>query len=132
MKFLTLILAFTTFNGAFAQNNEIEGTWVLREFVQASTSGEIRPYCNQPKGIIMYGSSGIMSVAINYREPSKDVFYSGKFKNNESKVSHQILFSSSPKLIGVTQLREFNVRQNILTLSGTFNGGSVRLIWTRI
>ncbi|OFZ30735.1 MAG: hypothetical protein A2622_13785 [Bdellovibrionales bacterium RIFCSPHIGHO2_01_FULL_40_29] len=124
--------------------NQIVGTWLLERFLIETPQNEQRDWGSNAQGLLIYTSSGHMSVSINRDvEKKSDVeaqnyfdsilFYSGTFVVDGEVVKHQVMQASNPNRIGKEQIRFAKLENNILTLTSPNESfGRAILTWRKI
>lgn len=118
--------------------NELVGSWQLLSYIEISVDGSesLFPLGKQPNGILIYANDGYMSAQIfgSPAETSMDssvlvdsarfasihssgqLIFSGAYHvdNRMSTVSHEVLASITPKLVGKTIQRNISFDGDIL------------------
>ncbi len=124
--------------------NQIIGTWLLERFLIESPQNEQRDWGRNSQGLLIYTSSGHMSVSINRDVEKKSaveaqnyfdsiLFYSGTFAVDGETVKHQVTQASNPTRIGKEQIRYAKLEGNILTLTSPDESfGRAILTWRKI
>ena len=124
--------------------NQIVGTWLLQQFLIEDTEGKQRNWGTNCHGLLIYASSGHMSVSINKDIESKSdketqnnfdsiLFYSGTYSFENEVIKHHVTEASSPSRIGKEMLRYTNLENNILTLTSPKESfGHAILKWKKI
>ncbi len=120
--------------------NELVGTWQLLSYIEVPIKGadSIFPMGQSPKGLLMYGADGFMSVQISSSERSQYasddrylanekeiqeqvkgfIAFAGSYKidNNNAIVQYSITTSSFPNWEGQFQERKIDFEGDILYL----------------
>lgn len=124
--------------------NQFVGTWLLERFLIESPQNEQRNWGSNSQGLLIYTSSGHMSVSINKDVEKKSavdaqnyfdsiLFYSGTFSIEGETVRHQVTQASNPTRIGKEQVRFAKLENDILTLmSPDESFGRAILTWRKI
>ena len=124
--------------------NQIIGTWLLERFIIESPQGEQRNWGSNSQGMLIYTSSGHMSVGLNKDVEKKSaveaqnyfdsiLFYSGTFAIDGKTVKHQVTQASNPTRIGKEQVRFAKLENDILTLTSPDESfGRAILTWRKI
>lgn len=124
--------------------NEIVGTWLLESFLIESKQNEKRDWGANVHGLLIYASSGYMSVSINKDVEKKStvdvqnyfdsiLFYSGTFSVDGLVVKHQVTEASNPNRIGKEQIRYAKLKNNLLTLTSPDESfGRAILTWRKV
>ena len=124
--------------------NQIVGTWLLERFLIESPQNEQRNWGINSQGLLIYTSSGYMSVSINRDVEKKSaveaqnyfdsiLFYSGTFAVDGEIVKHQVTQASNPTRIGKEQIRFAKLENDILILTSPDESfGRAILTWRKI
>lgn len=124
--------------------NKIVGTWLLESFLIESLQNEKRDWGANVHGLLIYTSSGHMSVSINKDVEKKStveaqnyfdsiLFYSGTFSVDVEIVKHQVTEASNPNRIGKEQIRFAKFENNLLTLTSPDESfGRAILTWRKV
>ncbi|MDZ4661294.1 MAG: lipocalin-like domain-containing protein [Pseudomonadota bacterium] len=124
--------------------DQIVGTWLLERFLIESSENGLRDWGTNAQGLLIYTSSGHMSVSINRDVEKKSaveaqnyfdsiLFYSGTFAVDATTVKHQVTQASNPTRIGKEQIRYAKLENNILTLTSPDESfGRAILTWKKI
>lgn len=124
--------------------NEIVGTWLLESFLIESPQNEQRNWGSNSRGLLIYTSSGHMSVSINKDIEKKSaseaqnyfdsiLFYSGTFSIDGETVKHQVTQASNPTRIGKELLRFAKLEKDLLILTSPDESfGRAILTWRKI
>ncbi len=149
-KIQTVTLVALIWSVSVAQADDTErfvGTWVLQNVEAQSADGEwtgIEQWGTNSFGIIMYDSSGNMSVQIAFedRNPVANdttsevvngyVAYAGAYDvdTTEGTVTHHRLLHINSSLKNQTVVRFYKIQGNTLTLT-VAPDRNIRLIWLR-
>ena len=124
--------------------NEIVGTWLLERFLIESSEKEQRNWGSNSQGLLIYTSSGHMSVSINKDVENKSaveaqnyfdsiLFYSGTVTVDAKTVKHKVTQASNPTRIGKELIRYAKLEKDILTLTSPEESfGRAILTWKKI
>jgi len=99
---------------------ELMGTWFLKDSKYILTTGErLYPFGEIPTGLLMYDPNGWMSVHLT---PLVEGHYHGYFGRYEvfpedKIIKHYMQHCSDAHLAGSTQIREFDLSGDLLTLT---------------
>jgi hypothetical protein len=79
---------------------DLAGTWRLARHVRHDAQGRLAyPFGLRPRGLLVYGADGFMSVAIvNPKRKGDFLFYSGRWTLRRGSVVHRIEIASSDRL----------------------------------
>ncbi len=123
---------------------QILGTWNLVSFELESPEGVRSPWGRNTHGLLLYSSSGHMSVSINKDiEPSDDgesadtldsvLFYTGSYVVEDNVIRHQVTEASNPKRIGKEMIRYATLNGDALSLTTPVESfGRAILIWKKV
>lgn len=124
--------------------SKIVGTWLLERFLIESPQKEQRDWGSNSQGLLIYTSSGHMSVSINRDVEKKSaieaqnyfdsiLFYSGTFSVDGEIVKHQVTQASNPTRIGKELVRFAKLEKDLLTLTSPDESfGRAILTWRKI
>lgn len=124
--------------------SKIVGTWLLERFLIESPQKEQRDWGSNSQGLLIYTSSGHMSVSINRDVEKKSaieaqnyfdsiLFYSGTFSVDGEIVKHQVTQASNPTRIGKELVRFAKLDNDLLTLTSPDESfGRAILTWRKI
>lgn len=124
--------------------SKIVGTWLLERFLIESSQKEQRDWGSNSQGLLIYTSSGHMSVSINRDVEKKSaieaqnyfdsiLFYSGTFSVDGEIVKHQVTQASNPTRIGKELVRFAKLEKDLLTLTSPDESfGRAILTWRKI
>lgn len=124
--------------------SKIVGTWLLERFLIESPQKEQRDWGINSHGLLIYTSSGHMSVSINRDVEKKSaieaqnffdsiLFYSGTFTVDGEIVKHQVTQASNPNRIGKELVRFAKLDNDLLTLTSPDESfGRAILTWRKI
>jgi hypothetical protein len=119
------------------------GTWALESFTIEHPEKGKRDWGSNLRGLLIYSSSGHVSVAINKDikesgNPEKDtldamLFYAGTFEVSGTTISHNVTIASSPARVGREMIRYASLDGDVLTLTTPQESyGTAKLVWRRI
>lgn len=124
--------------------SKIVGTWLLERFLIESPQKDQRDWGSNSQGLLIYTSSGHMSVSINRDIEKKStieaqnffdsiLFYSGTFTVEGEIVKHQVTQASNPTRIGKELVRFAKLDNDLLTLTSPDESfGRAILTWRKI
>lgn len=124
--------------------NRIVGTWLLESFLIESKQNEIQNWGSNIHGLLIYTTSGHMSVSINKDVEKKStvevenyfnsiLFYSGNFSIDCDIIKHQVTEASNPNRIGKEQIRFAKLENDLLTLTSPDESfGRAILTWRKV
>lgn len=124
--------------------NQIVGTWLLQQFLIEDLEGKQRNWGSNAHGLLIYTTTGHMSVSINKDIELKSdnetqnnfdsiLFYSGTYSLENETIKHHVAEASSPSRIGKEMLRYTNLENNILTLTSPKESfGRAILKWKKV
>lgn len=117
------------------------GAWQLVEFKITKPNGETRNWGPNPNGLLIYDSTGHMSVSINSGsnpDTCKNnlerniLFYAGTYTLSGNKIVHQVSNASDPNRIGEMMIRKAELTKNSqLRLSAKGQYGYAYLLWQK-
>ena len=121
---------------------ELAGEWELESFTIEKNHKIQNPWGENSHGILIYTTSGYMSVSINseienahptVEEKYKSIlFYSGKYEiTNGNRITHYVMNASDTNRINKELLREAHMDNDKLTLIGNGDFGIASLIWKK-
>src|SRR5687768_5424010 len=123
---------------------QVTGTWTLDRFEIESPEGARRPWGKNTHGLLIYASTGHMSVSINkevVRESENEfedlfdsiLFYSGTYTVEGDLIRHQVTQASNPSRIGKEMLRYAEASGDTITLTTPNESfGRAILVWKRV
>lgn len=124
--------------------NQYCGTWLLESFEIEDLQGHKRPWGKETKGLLIYTTTGHMSVSINKQVEKKSeaeaqniydsiLFYSGTYSVEGSTIKHHVTQASNPQRIGKEMLRYTKLEKNLLTLESPKESfGKAILKWRKV
>lgn len=130
-------------NGGIVVNQYV-GTWELKSFEIEEHIGHRRSWGKNTHGLLIYTSTGHVSVSINRDVELKSendaqnifdsiLFYSGTYSAEGGIINHQVTEASNPQRIGKTMIRHASLDGDLLTLSSPKESfGTAHLIWRRV
>jgi hypothetical protein len=123
---------------------KILGAWALKSFEIEGLDGVSSPWGANARGLLIYESSGRMSVSIN-RDPDSEtsdkferifdsiLFYSGRFEVKGSEIHHIVENASNPDRIGKQMIRHASLDGDLLKLSSPKESfGTAHLVWRKL
>ena len=123
-------------------NGRFIGAWMLKSFETAQPDGSVvRPWGDDPLGIICWDASGYFSAQLGPRVASPDKPYVAYFGTlsapnvDSGTLVHKVLGSSNPERLNGDQVREFTFIDSLtLTLKppAAANGSQSTLTWRRL
>lgn len=123
---------------------DVIGTWELQSFEIEDLQGILRPWGASVHGLLLYTSSGHMSVSINKNVEKKSdndgqnnfdsiLFYSGTYSVDDKIIKHLVTQASNPARIGKEMIRYADLQGDILTLESPKESfGKAILKWKKI
>ena len=123
---------------------ELQGTWTLERFDIEPNEGAIRPWGKSTHGLLIYSSSGHMSVSINKdveRESENEaedlfdsiLFYAGTYKVEGNTIRHLVTEASNPARIGKEMIRYAELSNGQVTLTTPMESfGRAILVWKKV
>ena len=124
---------------------QIIGTWILLSFELEDQDGTRRSWGRGIHGVLIYASTGHMSVSINKaieEEPGQNetenffdsvIFYAGTFSISDSTLLHNVTEASNPARIGKNLVRYAHLDGDVLELvSPPESFGRAVLRWKRV
>jgi hypothetical protein len=140
-KLLASIALLLAANNGFAATSPLVGTWLLEKSENPMPDGSVVSYCTGVHGLIIYTEDGYVSVALNCaakgngKEPAdvsgRKFFYAGTYQYDGTRVTHKILNSSQPELIGENISRDVSLKGTQLILTGLNQGQSFSAYWRK-
>ena len=140
-------------------NSVYNGTWHLEAFTIAHPEKGTRDWGTNLRGLLIYSSTGHVSVAIN-KDVKRDttagatasptdttaaaaptdkdlldsmLFYAGTFSVNGTVITHHVTIASNPARIGKEMIRFAALAGDVLTLTTPEDSyGTAKLVWRRI
>ena len=128
-------------------NSVYNGTWQLEAFTITHPEKGTRDWGTNLRGMLIYSSTGHVSVAINRDITSapadiapsdKDfldamLFYAGTFSVNGTVITHHVTIASNPARVGKEMIRFAALAGDVLTLTTPEESyGTANLVWRRI
>lgn len=122
----------------------VVGTWELQSFEIEDRQGNLRPWGAGTHGLLLYTSSGYMSVSINKNVQKKSdndgqnnfdsiLFYSGTYSVDAKVIKHLVTQASNPARIGKEMIRYADLQGDILILESPKESfGKAILKWKKI
>ena len=115
---------------------ELVGSWSVKGFFIEDSAGR-RDWRSGAHGLLIYASSGHMSVSINSEvgvSPFLDsvLFYSGTFQVRGDHVFHWVTNATDPNRIGKEMVRESAIVENLLLLTARGDFGTATLQWEKL
>ena len=145
MKYLKLVVLCSFFGlsvPSMGASNPLVGTWILEKSENPMPDGSVVSYCTGVHGMIIYTPEGYVSVALNCAEEGTgsepaDVsgskfFYAGTYDFDGKSVTHKMLNSSQPELIGSGFARKVTIKGDHLILAGVNQGQEFAAYWVRV
>jgi hypothetical protein len=141
---------------SIVDENPLLGTWKLKSYVVTTPAGaRSTPYGENPEGYINYSADGRMQVigtAIPRRAPTGSnppneeravlydtmFAYAGSYSVDGGKVSHHVDISWNEVWTGTEQVRHFEVKDDILTITTRIPDAAsgeeavYRLVWEKV
>jgi hypothetical protein len=118
------------------------GSWQLTDHTTVDRYGKEKKWGKNFRGLLIYEKSGHMSVSLNKDiEGNADdlrnvfdsiLFYAGKFKVANNKVTHIVSLASDPNRVGKELVRDYVLKGDVLILSGETDLGVAQACWQRI
>lgn len=124
--------------------DQIIGTWKLQSFEIQDLENQSRSWGSETQGLLIYTSTGHMSVSINKAIENKSdndvqnifdsiLFYSGTFSVEGKVIKHQVTQASNPARIGKEMIRYAELNNDLLTLESPKESfGKAILKWKQI
>jgi hypothetical protein len=123
--------------------NGLIGAWRLTAYLDVDGAGGTSegPLGAAPRGLLIYGTGGYMSVSMMRTGPGADpadlssLFkgYAGRWRLDGGRLVHDVEVSENPRLVDTVQVRDWALDGDRLTLYGTAPAGGQRrvLVWKR-
>ena len=125
-------------------NIEVMGSWSLVSFEIEDQQGNRRNWGTNSQGLLLYTSSGHMSVSIKKDVEKKSdneaqnifdsiLFYSGTYAVDGKTIKHKVTQASNPARIGKELIRYAELSNNVLTLESPQESfGKAILKWKKV
>lgn len=121
---------------------DIQGSWLLDSFDLEMPDKSVAAWGNGVHGLLIYASSGHMSVSINRAVGEGDseaqrifdsiLFYSGTYRIDGFTIFHIVENASNPARIGKEMIRYASLAADVLTLASPAESfGRAVLRWRR-
>lgn len=117
-----------------AHASDFLGVWDLVSHLVQDEGGAWVESGPGARGLLIYTTEGIMSVAISWGDPTAEVrelFYAGAYRIQESSVIHEIWHSNEAWRIGQSLRRDFRWDGGELVLRGKTSFGQGEIRWKR-
>lgn len=122
---------------------DIQGSWSLESFDIERLDKTTAPWGQNAHGILIFASTGHMSVSINRDLSQGDseaqkifdsiLFYSGTYRIEGTTVRHMVQNASNPARIGREMIRYASLDGDVLTLKTPQESfGTATLRWKRL
>jgi Lipocalin-like domain len=111
-------------------NNGILGVWQLESWEIQKKDGTFKSRGKNVHGLLMYSSTGHMSVSLTSDGP--DIFYAGTYELKDNRMLHRAEMSFDPKHFTNVRRRVTLNGDSLILLSDDDAKRGLRLTWKRI
>jgi hypothetical protein len=141
-----LILLVIAFNASAAESNlskTVVGTWKLQNFYYKDATNQLKPWCINPNGYLIYTKENVVSASIQCEGANaedeakgypKEIFYAGTYEYKGGDLfMHKSIVDLNRKNLNQEKERHVSIKNNdLLTITGQGLKGPFLIEWKRL